>query len=382
MSSKRDYYEVLQVTKTSTTVEIKKAYKKLAREHHPDRNPGDDEATEKFKEASEAYEVLSDDTKRKRYDQYGHAGVTGAGARGGAGFNDVGDIFDAFGDIFEGFGFGSGGRQKRRSGPPRGGDIKTSVQLDLIQAATGIQQDITFQRKKSCSSCEGSGAEPGTSADTCEYCGGQGQVVQAQGFFRVQTTCPSCRGSGQVVRHKCNTCFGSGREDETVTRAVNVPAGIDNDQHLCLRGEGDAGQQNGPRGDLYVEINVKEHDIFHREGSHLVCEVPITYSQAVLGATVQMPLINGTQDLEIPAGTPPGHQFRFTGKGMPDPHGRRTGDLFVEVRLMVPKKVSEEHEELLRQLASHEEADVHPHQKTWFETLKEFVTGSDEKNPK
>jgi len=376
MASKRDYYEVLGVTKTATTVEIKKAYKKLAIQYHPDRNQGDEEATEKFKEASEAYDVLNDDEKRRRYDQFGHAGVQGAGARGG-GFHDVSDIFDAFGDIFEGFGFGGGGR-RRRSGPPRGSDLKTVIQLDLVEAALGVKKEIEVPRKKHCSSCDGTGAEPGTEPETCEYCGGAGQVVQSQGFFRVQTTCPGCRGTGKIIRHKCNSCYGSGREDETVTCTVTIPAGIDTGQQLCLRGEGEAGQQGGPRGDLYVEVHVKDHPIFKRQGTHLICKVPISYTQATLGAKIDIPLLQGKQEFDIPSGTQPGEVFRLRGKGMPDPHGRPTGDLHVEVQLMVPKKISEEHEELLRKLAEHEKADVHPHHKSWFEKLKDFVTGAEE----
>ena len=371
MSSKRDYYEVLQVTKTATATEIKKSYKKLALQFHPDRNPDDESATEKFKEAAEAYDVLSDEDKRRRYDQYGHAGVQGAGARGG-GFHDVGDIFDAFGDLFEGFGFG--GRSSRRRGPARGSDLKMSIELDLIEAARGVEKEIEVPRKKNCERCGGSGSEPGHDPETCDYCGGHGQVVQSQGFFRVQTTCPSCRGSGQVVRHKCNDCYGSGREDEVVYRTVTIPAGIDTGQHLCLRGEGEVGAKGGPRGDLYLEIRVAEHSIFHREGPHLLCEVPITYSQAALGATVNVPLIDGQEELDIPAGTQPGQMFKLRGKGMPDPSGRPRGDLHIEIKVMVPKKLNDEHRELLEQLAEIEHADVHPHQKSWFEKLKEFVT--------
>ncbi|QDT33839.1 molecular chaperone DnaJ [Thalassoglobus polymorphus] len=375
MATKRCYYEVLEVSKTASTQEIKKSYKKMALQYHPDRNSDDENATEKFKEAAEAYEVLGDDEKRRRYDQYGHAGVQGA--RGGAGgFQDVGDIFEAFGDLFEGFGFGGGRRGGARRGG-RGSDLKTSLELDLTEAAKGVEKEVEIQRKKPCGRCSGSGAEPGHSPETCDYCGGHGQVVQSQGFFRVQTACPTCRGSGKVVRHKCNNCYGSGREDEHVTRTVTVPAGIETGQHLCLRGEGEAGVQGGASGDLYVEIRVREHPIFHREGSHLLCEIPISYSQAALGAIIEIPLIDGQDTLKIPAGTQPGHLFQIRGQGMPDPRGRPPGDLHVEIQVVVPKKLSEEHRELLMKLADHEEAEVHPNQKNWFERLRDFVTGAE-----
>lgn len=379
MASKRDYYEVLGVAKSASVVEIKKAYKKLALENHPDRNPGDDEAIARFKEAAEAYEVLSDEDKRARYDRFGHAGVQGR-ARAGAGYQDVGDIFEQFSDIFEGFGFSFGGGQRsgRGRGPRRGSHLRTSVTITLQEAATGIDKEIEIQRSKSCETCHGSGAEPGTSPETCDYCGGAGQVVQAQGFFRVQTTCPACRGAGQMIREKCHTCHGSGREAETLTEIVKIPAGIDNGMQLCLRGEGDAGEAGGPRGDLYVDVHVKPHPLFERDGKHLICRVPITYTQAVLGAKVDVPLVHGTEKFEIPPGTQPGEVFQLRAKGMPDPHGGRHGDLHVEIRLEVPKKLEPEHEKLLRKLAEHEKTQVSPHQKSWFDKLKELVTGDEE----
>ncbi|WP_437185080.1 molecular chaperone DnaJ [Planctomicrobium sp. SH668] len=376
MSSKRDYYEILEVNRTATFEEIKRSYKKLAIKHHPDRNPGDEESVVKFKEAAEAYEVLSDTTKRSRYDTYGHAGVSGA-AGGRSGSHDINDIFDAFGDLF---GFGSGGGRGRRSGPSRGADLQTSIVLTLKEAALGCQKEVQLHRHQSCTTCEGSGAAPGSSADTCEYCGGHGQVVQAQGFFRVQTTCPGCRGSGKVIRNKCDDCQGSGLVGELVTRTVNVPPGIDNGQSLCLRGEGEAGPNGGPSGDLYVEVTVEEHSIFQREGQHLICRIPISYSQAALGATLEVPLVVGKEELKIQPGTQPGQVYRLKGKGMPDPRGRSVGDLHVEIQVVVPKKLSEEHESLLRKLAEIERVEVDPHQKTWFEKLKSFVTGSDDDN--
>jgi len=374
MSSKRDYYEVLGVSRTATSDEIKKSYKKMALKHHPDRNPGDAEAVMKFKECAEAYEVLSDSEKRNRYDQFGHAGVSGAGRGRSGGPQDINDIFDAFGDLF---GFGGGGRG-RRAGPARGADLQTSVVLTLKEASIGCKKDVQLHRHKTCSTCQGTGAAAGSQPETCEYCGGHGQVVQAQGFFRVQTTCPACRGQGQVVRNKCDDCQGSGLVGEVVTRTVNIPAGIDNGQSLCLRGEGEAGPHGGPHGDLYVEVTVEEHSIFQREGPHLICRIPVSYSQAALGATLEVPLVVGKDELKIPPGTQPGQVFRLKGKGMPDPRGRSVGDLHVEIQVVVPKKISEEHEQLLRKLAGYEQVEVDPHQKSWFEKLKSFMTGDEE----
>jgi molecular chaperone DnaJ len=378
MASKRDFYEVLGVSRSASAVEIKKAYKKLALANHPDRNPGDEDAVLRFKEAAEAYEVLSDSEKRARYDRYGHAGVQGA-ARGGAGFHDVSDIFDQFSDIFEGFGFSFGGGARTRGrGPRRGAHLRTGLSVTLQESALGVSRDITIERHKTCQTCDGSGAAPGTTPETCDYCGGAGQVVQAQGFFRVQTTCPACRGAGQMIREKCDTCRGTGQEIEEITRTVQVPAGIDNGMQLCLRGEGDAGEGGGPRGDLYIDVTVKPHSLFEREGKHLLCRVPITYTQAVLGATVEVPLVHGTEPFEIPAGTQPGEVFKLRAKGMPDPHGGRHGDLHVEVQLVVPRKLEPDHDKLLRKLAEHEKTQVSAHQKSWLEKLKELVTGDDE----
>lgn len=375
-STQRDYYEVLGVERSATVEVIKKSYKKLAIQYHPDRNKDDPDAVEKFKEAAEAYDVLSDPDKRSRYDRFGHAGVKGAG--GGGQYRDVDDIFEAFGDLFEGFGLFGGGNRARRGGPQRGAHLQTAVTIDLANAATGCDRDVTINRKKACTKCGGSGSEPGTTPETCNYCGGHGQVVQAQGFFRIQTTCPACRGAGKIIRHKCGTCFGSGREDEQITLSVKVPPGVDNGMQLCLRGEGEAGLQGGPRGDLYVDIRVKEHSLFEREGKQLMCRVPITYTQAALGSTVEIPLLKGSDQLEVPAGTQPGEVFRLRGKGMPDPHGGRPGDLHVELQVVVPKKLGDEHEILLRKLAELEKTEVNPHQKSWLDKLKELITGDGE----
>ncbi len=300
MASQRDYYEVLGVGKSATVDEIKRAYKKLALQNHPDRNPGDHEAVTRFKEAAEAYEILSDSDKRARYDRFGHEGVRGAAGR--QQFHDVGDIFEAFGDIFEGFGIFGGRDRAGRGGPRRGSHLQAALTITLAEAALGCEREVQIRRSKACTACGGDGCQPGTKPDTCDYCGGHGQVVQAQGFFRVQTTCPACRGAGHVIRAKCATCGGSGRESERVTLEVTVPAGVDNGMQLCLRGEGEPGSDGGPRGDLYVDIHVKSHPLFEREGRHLLCRVPVTYTQAALGATIEVPLIQGKQELTIAPG--------------------------------------------------------------------------------
>lgn len=371
MAEKRDFYEVLGVSREATVVEIKKVYRKIAIKNHPDRNPGDDEAVSRFKEASEAYNILSNNDKRAKYDRYGHAGL-GAGA-GGSQFHDVGDIFEAFGDIF-GFGGGGGGRRGGRSrGPQRGEHLQTSLQLELLEAAIGCKKEIQIKRHKPCSGCDGSGAKSGSSPATCDYCKGAGQVVQSQGFFRMQTTCPNCGGEGSVIADKCNTCWGSGVEDEQVELDATIPAGVDNGMQLCLRGEGNPGKDGGPRGDLYVQIEVKSHPLFQREGSHLICRVPITFSQAALGAEIEIPILGGKKTLQIPAGTQPNDTIRLSGLGVTDPQTHRTGDLHVDLRVEVPKKMNEEQERLLRELAEHDHVNVGIHRKTFWEHVKNII---------
>jgi molecular chaperone DnaJ len=373
MASKRDYYEVLGVAKDATPEAVKKAYKKIALETHPDRNPTE-EGVAKFKEASEAYEVLGDADKRARYDRFGHAGAQGHQ------YGDVSDIFEAFGDLFEGFGFGGGGR---RSGGGRrqrqGASLRTAITIDLLEAAKGCTRQLDATRNEHCDLCEGSGAKPGTKPVKCDYCGGQGAVVQSQGFFRVQTTCPACQGQGTVVRDKCTKCRGSGVEPKSVKLDVRVPAGVDNGMQLCLRGEGEPGPNGGPRGDLYVDIQVKSHPFFQREGRDLHCQVPITYSQAVLGADIEVPLLSGRKNLTVPAGTQPGETFKLRGEGMPDPHGGARGILHVHMQLEVPKKVAGRQQEIIRELAGLEHANVTPQRKSFFETLKTWFTSEDDK---
>jgi molecular chaperone DnaJ len=373
MPTKRDYYEILGVEREASVEIIKKSYRKLALANHPDRNPGDEEAVERFKEAAEAFEVLSDTEKRTLYDRYGHAGVSGRNG-GGQGFQDISDIFDAFGDLFGAFGGGgSRGRQGRK-----GDSLRTQTTIDLLQAAKGCTQTLEIQRHETCQTCAGSGAKPGTTPESCAYCAGRGQVVQSQGFFRVQTTCPACHGAGQVIREKCSNCRGTGRQLKNERLEVKIPPGVDNGMQLCLRGEGDPGQQGGPAGDLYCEIHVREHPFLRREGQHLTCQVPITFSQAALGAEIEIPTLDGRHALDVPAGTQPGEVFRLKRQGMPDPHGRGTGDLLVQVMVEVPKKVSGRQAELLRELAELERSHVSPHRKSFFEKLKDYLAPEEE----
>lgn len=374
MATQRDYYEILGVERNASAEEIKRAYRKLAAKYHPDRNPGDPEAIERFKEASEAFDVLGNDETRARYDRYGHAGVKGAA--GAHQFHDVQDIFDAFGDLF---GDLFGGRVRRGgSRAQRGEHLRTSVTIDLLESAVGCQREISIQRKQVCGTCQGSGAKPGTRPVICDYCGGHGQVVQSQGFFRIQTTCPGCQGRGQVIREKCPDCRGTRYTTTEVRLEVKIPAGVDNDMQIRLPGEGNPGENGGPPGDLYVDIHVRRHPLFQRDGRHLLCEVPITFSQAALGAELEIPLLTGKHKLVIPAGTQPGETFRLRGQGMPDPHGGPRGDLIVRVQLEVPKKLSKKQEELIRELAELDSKHVSPHRKSFFEAVKEFFTGHEE----
>jgi molecular chaperone DnaJ len=377
MASKRDYYEVLGVPRDASPEQIKKAYKKLAIANHPDRNPGDESAVLRFKEAAEAFEILSDDNKRSRYDRFGHAGVSG---NGGPQFRDVSDVFDAFGDLFEGFGMFGDGARRGGGRAHRGNHLRSSITIDLHEAASGCSRTLEVSRRVACTTCHGSGARAGTKPTQCDYCGGRGRVVHAQGFFRVQTTCPACQGTGHVVRDKCPDCSGTGTQMRQSKLDIKVPPGVDNGMQLCLRGEGEAGPMGGPPGDMYVDLQVKPHPFFERHEKNLSCRVPVTFSQAALGTELEIPLIDGKRRLTIPAGTQPGEMLRIGGQGMPDPHGGRRGDLFVEVHVEVPKQPSAEHERLLRQLAELENVEVTPHRKTFFDKLKDYFAPVEEAN--
>lgn len=370
---KRDYYEVLGVDREASHKQIADAYRKLAIKFHPDKNPGDEEAVVRFKEAAEAFEVLGDADKRARYDRFGHAGVDGGR---GPHFTDVNDIFSAFGDMFgEGvFGeiFGGGRRQSRVR---RGGDVRCQISLDLFEAARGCAKTIEFQRHERCTGCQGSGTRPGTKPETCAYCAGRGQVIQSSGIFRMQVTCPSCRGAGSVIKHPCEQCGGDAYVLQTVRREIHVPAGVDSETRLRLEGEGEPSPNGGPRGDCYCFIDVREHDLFVRDGQDLIVRVPLTYAQAALGAEVEVPTLEGVEEIKIPKGTQPGQTIRLRGRGMPSPRRRGRGDLVLQVQIEVPKRLSARQEELLRELAEEEHAHVTPHRKTFVDRLREYFTG-------
>lgn len=369
MATQRDYYEVLEVSRTASGSEIASSYRKLAIKYHPDKNPGDEEAIARFKEASEAFEVLNDPEKRQRYDRYGHAGVNGRGHAGG-GFSDVEDIFSAFGDIFgDLFGGGRGRRRVRK-----GRDVRCDVTLTLREAAQGVRKTVHFQRHEPCMKCKGSGAAEGSKRETCTYCGGHGQVVQQAGIVRVQTTCPACKGEGSSVSSPCRPCRGSGQVLRKVEAEVDIPPGVDDGMQVRIAGQGEPSPNGGPPGDCYCFVSVLKHELFEREGQHLICRVPITYSQAALGTTLEVPTLSGPGEVEIPPGTQSGDVFRLKGEGMPDPRIAGLGDLLVQVNIEVPTRLSSEEETLLRKLAELEHKNVAPQRKGFFEKVKDYFT--------
>ncbi len=369
--SKRDYYEVLCVEKTASEVEIKKAYRRLAMKHHPDRNPDDAEAEAKFKEAKEAYEVLSDAQKRAAYDQFGHAGVEqGAGMGGGPGGN-FSDIFgDVFGDIFGG---GGGGHRGERV--YRGADLQYNLELSLEEAVHGKTVKIRVPTYVKCNKCNGSGAKKGSSPETCSTCHGVGQVRMQQGFFSLQQTCPTCHGSGKVIKDPCDACHGEGRIQEHKTLSVKVPAGVDTGDRIRLSNEGEAGQNGGPPGDLYVHVHVKPHDIFTREGSDLYCEVPINIATAALGGTLEVPTLDGRITLKVPPETQSGKLFRLRNKGVRSVRGGVQGDLLCRVIVETPVKLNARQKELLQEFQStlEEGGKSHsPKAHSWLDGVKKF----------
>ncbi len=358
MADKRDYYEVLGLQKGATEDEIKKAYKKLARKYHPDMNPGDKAAEEKFKEVNEANEILSDPDKKARYDQFGFAGVdpnygAGQGGWGGAGGFDFGDFGDIFGSFFGG-GFGGGGGA-RRNGPQRGESIRLNVTVDFIQAAFGCEKEVTIDRSEPCGDCGGSGAAAGTHPQTCPDCGGRGVVMQQQrtpfGVMQSQAACPRCRGTGKIITNPCPTCHGAGQVRSRRTIKVNIPAGIDHGQTVSLRGQGHAGKNGGPAGDLLITVAVRPHELFRRDGTSVLSEAHVSFAQAALGAELQIPTIDGKVAYNIPEGTQSGTVFRLRGKGIPSIHGRGRGDQYVTVVVDTPQKLSREQKEALRKFS-------------------------------
>jgi molecular chaperone DnaJ len=372
-ATQRDYYEILGVERNASGKEIAAAYRKLAVKYHPDKNPGDEEAIARFKECSEAFEVLNDPEKRSRYDRFGHAGVNG---QGGSHFTDVEDIFSAFGDIF---GDLFGGRSRGGRRVRKGRDVRCEVTLTLKEAAEGVHKTVQFHRHETCKSCDGSGAAPGSKKQTCSYCGGRGQVIQQAGIVRMQTTCPACHGEGTLIATPCRTCRGAGAILKKVEAEVDIPAGVDNGMQIRMTGQGEPSPSGGPPGDCYCVVSVLPHALFEREGQHLICRVPITYPQAVLGTRLEVPTLAGRTELEIPPGTQSGEVFRIRGQGVPDPRVSGVGDLLVQVKIEVPKRITAEEEELLRQLADLEHKNVAPARKSFFEKVKEYFT-QDEPN--
>ncbi|OQX60502.1 MAG: molecular chaperone DnaJ [Desulfococcus sp. 4484_241] len=345
MAGKRDYYEVLGVSRDASEAELKKQYRKIALKYHPDRNPDDKDAEEKFKEASEAYSVLSDPEKRRIYDQFGHAGLEGSGA--GGGFED---IFSSFGDIFEDFfGFGPGRRSRR--GPRKGNDLRYDLTIDFMDAAFGKETEIEIEKLARCSECGGSGCKPGTSPETCRYCGGTGQTTRSQGFFVVRSTCSACGGTGSHIPFPCPKCRGGGKERIRKKVAIRIPAGVDSGSRLRLAGEGEPGEPGAQPGDLYVFINVKPHPFFQRNGMDIHCVVDISFVQAALGTTITVPTLEGEKELEIPKGTQYGDTFMFKGLGFPSLRSKTRGDQIIQVRVNTPVNLNNKQEELLQEFA-------------------------------
>ena len=369
--AKADYYEVLGVAKNVSDADLKKAYRRLAMKYHPDRNPDDQQAEAKFKEAKEAYEVLSDAQKRAAYDQFGHDGVNPS--PGGAGFAEANfsDIFgDVFGDIF------GGGRAGGGSRVYRGADLQYNLQITLEEAVNGTDVKIRVPKLDTCDTCDGSGARPGTQAQTCPTCDGIGQVRMQQGFFSVQQTCPRCHGSGKIISSPCVDCNGSGRVKKHKTLSVKVPAGVDTGDRIRLSGEGEAGQNNGPTGDLYVQINVKPHPLFIREDSHLLCTIPISMVTAALGGELEVPTLDGRVKLKIPAETQTGKVFRLRGKGVKPVRSNARGDILCKVEVETPVKLSAQQKEILQQFQASLQTSNHKHQpqeRSWLDAVKDFL---------
>lgn len=378
-ATKRDYYEVLEITKTATVEEIKKAYRRSALKYHPDKNPGDKDAEFRFKECAEAYEVLSDADKRSRYDRHGHEGLRGTTMHDYS-HMDVSSIEDLFSAFFGGDAFGGRTRQRGGGRASRGYDLETQVQITLQDVAKGCDREIDFTRQDVCETCAGSGAKPGTKRVTCRTCGGRGQVAQRGfgGMFQMVSTCPHCMGQGSTVETPCPDCDGAGKSPKKRKVGVKIPAGIHDGQAVRVRGEGEPGDQGGPPGDLHVYVRVKEHPFFARDEDNLMMQMPITFTQASLGADVEVPTLFGKSNLRIPPGTQHGEVVTLKGIGLPSLRGGQTGHQLVQVLIEVPKKLSKKQEELLREYAATEDSHVLPARKSFFEKLKNYVTGEGE----
>lgn len=372
---KRDYYEILGVGRDAGDQELKSAYRKLALQYHPDRNPdGKEEATEKFKEITEAYSVLADPQKRAAYDRFGHAGVSGASGASpdfsSTIFSDFGDIFGAFGDLF-GFGdiFGQG--RSRRRGPERGADLRYDLEIAFEEAAAGLETKIKIPRMEACSECGGRGARKGSQPATCPACGGRGQIRTQQGFFTLSQTCPQCRGKGQIIREACPTCHGEGRQREERVLGIKIPAGVEDGMRLRVSGEGEAGAQGGPAGDLYVVLRVRKHAFFERQGNDLHCTIPISITQAILGAEIKVPTLNGSEKLHIPEGTQPDTLFRLRGLGLPSVERRGRGDLYVKAQVVIPAHLNREQRRMVEALGSFSHVDNNPLKRRVSEKAKD-----------
>ena len=351
---KRDYYEILGVSKTCEAVELKKAYRQQALKYHPDRNPGNKEAEDNFKEASEAYEVLSDPQKKQLYDAYGHAGLQGSGFRG---FSGVDDVFSSFGSIFEeffggsqfsGFDFGFGGG-RRRTRARQGADLRLDVTVTFEESAFGVEREISLARQATCDACKGSGAAEGTGREKCKICNGSGHVAHSRGFFMIQTTCHKCHGAGEVISHPCHECRGHGHVRKAKKINVKVPPGVEDGMRLILRGEGEVGEHGGPAGDLYVVISVRHHEFFERAGDDVIFRLPISFPHASLGTKLTVPTLYGNGEAEIPSGIQSGEMVRLKGKGFPNVHSKKKGDQIIEVFVKTPKKLSKKQKELLEE---------------------------------
>jgi molecular chaperone DnaJ len=371
--AKRDYYEVLGVEKGASADEIKRAYRRMAMKYHPDKNPGDKKSEEKFKECAEAYDVLSDSAKRQQYDQFGHDGLRGMGMRDYSHmrWQDIGSVFeDLFG--FDSFFSDIFGTRKARRGPSRGYDLETGVELTLNDVSNGVEKTIEFTRQDICSDCNGIGAASTKGLSRCSVCGGRGQVARGGGFFQMVSTCPRCKGSGQMITEPCKKCKGSGRLAKKRTVSVKIPPGVHEGQSVRLSGEGEPGRSGGPRGDLYCYVRIKRHEFLERDGNNLIAVVPISFTQAALGVTIEVPTLDGTRQLKVPAGTQYGSVFRIKGEGLPDIRSGRKGDQLVQVIVETPAKLNSKQEELLREFAKTENKKVCPKSTSFFEKMKKY----------